>query len=413
MGKLLHLTIIWPIFLLITSSVLGSAMNNFDNPMVGVKEGDWIEYEIKITGTGIMPPTHDVNWMKIDVLTVHDTAFSINLTSRYTNGTLGSAIWKFNFTEGEVGGWIIIPSNLNPGDRFYDLSRHTEEPVNVTIQGEEQKEVLGATRIITHGNDSLRQKKEWDKITGVFIGSIEHLHNVTNKDGWYIEDLTVTTNAIATNIWNPQIMGIDQQIFYSLIALAILPISSILIFLIIKTDRKGIIFPFISQGKIVILSIIFTILLEIAIILFFPFQEIGMTFPEFNLIMQTIWTIIVLLSMWYRKKGNYLMHEITLLIVMDVWLVGFSAVIFMDPFSLLSLEVFSNTLLRLIMNILHGVFSIPALVFGIWLVALWRPESKNFPRKTKRLAQLTTIFWILSYIVGVLDFMVLHTTIFG
>jgi hypothetical protein len=98
---------------------------------------------------------------------------------------------------------------------------------------------------------------------------------------------------------------------------------------------------------------------------------------------------------------------------MCAWIVGFSAVIFMDPLSITSLEAFSNTTLRLIMNILHGVFSIPALVFGIWLVALWRPESTTFPAKTKRLAPLTLIFWILSYIVGVLDFMVLHTTIFG
>jgi len=168
-----------------------------------------------------------------------------------------------------------------------------------------------------------------------------------------------------------------------------------------------------SQGKIAVLSIFIVILVEIGTILYFPFHEIGMSFAEFNLIMQTFWTALVLVSMWFRKKGNYFVHEITLLIVMCVWLVGFSAVIFMDPLSLTSLEAFSNTPLRLIMNILHGVFSVPALVFGIWLVALWRPESTTFPGKTKRLAQLTTIFWIPSYIVGVLDFMILHTTFFG
>ncbi len=51
-------------------------------------------------------------------------AFSVNLTARYANGTIGSAVWKFNFTEGNVGGWIIIPSNLGPGDTFYDFSIH-------------------------------------------------------------------------------------------------------------------------------------------------------------------------------------------------------------------------------------------------------------------------------------------------
>ena len=84
----------------------------FDEPSVGVKEGDWIEYNISVNGTGSAPPTHDVRWMRLTVLSVQDTAFSINLTARYANGTVGSAIWKFNFSEGNVGGWIIIPANL-------------------------------------------------------------------------------------------------------------------------------------------------------------------------------------------------------------------------------------------------------------------------------------------------------------
>jgi len=116
--------------------------------------------------------------------------------------------------------------------------------------------------------------------------------------------------------------------------------------------------------------------------------------------------------MWYRKKGNYFVHEITMLIVMSAWAVGFTAVLFMNPLSG-STQIFSNTTLRLIMNILHGIFSILALIFGLWLVSLWRPESTSFAAKSKRIALLTTIFWIASYVVGVLGFMVLHTTFFG
>jgi hypothetical protein len=101
-----------------------------------------------------------------------------------------------------------------------------------------------------------------------------------------------------------------------------------------------------------------------------------------------------------------------MLIVISAWWIGFSTVLLMDPFSS-STEVFSNTPLRLVMNSLHGIFSIPALVFGTWLVALWRPESTSFAAKSRRIAQLTTIFWVPSYIVGILDFMVLHTAYFG
>jgi hypothetical protein len=48
--------------------------------------------------------------------------------------------------------------------------------------------------------------------------------------------------------------------------------------------------------------------------------------------------------------------------------------------SLGSLEMNVGSPLRWVMNILHGVYSVPALVFGLWLVVLWRPESTTFAR---------------------------------
>jgi uncharacterized membrane protein YozB (DUF420 family) len=154
------------------------------------------------------------------------------------------------------------------------------------------------------------------------------------------------------------------------------------------------------------------ILVEVGTIFFFPFSAIGLSFAEINLVMQTFWTALVLVSMWFRMKGNYFVHEITMLIVICAWWVGLSAVLFMNPFSS-STEIFSSTPSRLVMNSLHALFSIPALIFGTWLVALWRPATTSFAAKSRRIAQLTTIFWVPSYVVGVLDFMVLHTTFFG
>jgi hypothetical protein len=203
---------------------------------VGVKEGDWIEYEVSVAGTGAMPPTHDVRWFKIEVLSpVEGAAFSVNLTSRYANGTVGSAIWKFNFTEGNVEGWIIIPANLGEGEQFYDYSIHTGVPVNVTIQGEEQKTVLGATRTVTSGEDALRHK-EWEKATGVFISTMEHYRNVTTKAGWYIEDVTVTVQAIATNMWSPEIiLEQNQMVFWAVVAVLVV---LVVLALIVAVRRK-------------------------------------------------------------------------------------------------------------------------------------------------------------------------------
>src|SRR4030065_2656554 len=90
--------------ILVSVSIIASPTLASVEPSVGVKEGDWIEYDISVTGTGTPPPTHDVRWMRMEVLPVQGAAFSVNLTSRYANGTLERTIWKFNFTEGNLEG---------------------------------------------------------------------------------------------------------------------------------------------------------------------------------------------------------------------------------------------------------------------------------------------------------------------
>jgi uncharacterized membrane protein YozB (DUF420 family) len=383
-------------------------------PSVGVKEGDWIEYEINIEGKGSPPPTHDVWWLRIEVFAVQGPAFSANFTVIYANGTKGSAIWDYNFTEGNVRGWTIIPSNLGLGDTFYDYSIHTGNPVNVTIESQEQKTVLGATRTVTYGSDAFRHK-EWDKATGVFLRALEHFKNVTNKDGWYIEDLTITTQATATNMWSLQFLGLDQIVFYGLggaIALVLL-----IWFLTITVSRlkkvKELNLSSSAKGKFAIVTVIVAVLAEIAAMTFVPFYELGLSVSEFNLMLQTFWMSFVLMSMWWRKKGNYFVHEIMMLIVMCQSLVGFSAVLLMDPMSFSSMAVLANTTTRLVMNFLHVIFSVPALALGTWLVLIWRPHSSTYPAKSRRIAQLTAVLWVLSYAVGALDFLILHTTLFG
>ncbi|PVX24697.1 MAG: hypothetical protein CW716_09565 [Candidatus Bathyarchaeum sp.] len=383
-------------------------------PSVGVKEGDWIEYDIDISGKGSPPPTHDVRWLKIEIVDVQGPTFSANFTVRYANGTMGSAIWNYNFTEGDVRGWTIIPSNLGPGDSFYDYSMHTGNPVNVTIESQEEKTVMGASRTVTYGSDNFRHKT-WDKATGVFLHANERFKNVTNKDGWYIEDITVNTQAIATNMWNPQFLGLDTIVFYGVggaIALVLL-IWLVAVALSRTKMIKELKVSSSAKGKLAVITVIVAVLGEIAAMVFVPFYELGLSVSEFNMMLQTFWASFVLMSMWWRSKGNYFVHEITMLIVMCQSLVGFSAVLLMDPMSFSSMAVLANTTTRLVMNFLHVIFSVPALALGTWLVAIWRPDSSTYPAKSRRIAQLTAVLWMLSYAVGALDFLILHTTLFG
>ena len=79
--------------IIVSVSIIVSPARAYDESSVGVKKGDWIEYNISVTGTGTLPPTHDVRWMRIEILPVQGAAFSVNLTARYANGTIGSAVW--------------------------------------------------------------------------------------------------------------------------------------------------------------------------------------------------------------------------------------------------------------------------------------------------------------------------------
>lgn len=172
------------------------------SPSAGVKAGDWIEYSINTTGTA--PAAQNITWAKIEILSVQGPVIQANFTVRYPNGTLSTSPRDFNFTAGQTQAWIIIPANLSPGQSFYDSSSG-----NVTIQGQLQKTVAGATRTVTYTNSTIRNK-QWDKATGMFV-------QTQDNEGNY----TVYGYAIATNIWSPQILGLNQTVFYAIVIIII------------------------------------------------------------------------------------------------------------------------------------------------------------------------------------------------
>jgi len=194
-------------------------------PTVGVKKGEWVEYHVVAGGSP--PAAQDITWAKIEILDVEGEQFHANFTVRYVNETVSSSVRTFNFTAGNVQAWIIIPGNLSPGESFFDSSINS----NVTIQGQLVKNVVGANRIITYTNSStagLARHKEWDKATGFYIQSVDNVGNYT-----------INANAYATNIWSPQIFGLDQTVFYSIIVVIVAVVLIALILIIARNNKKG------------------------------------------------------------------------------------------------------------------------------------------------------------------------------
>ena len=386
--------------IVISLSIFASIAVASAEPVVGVKAGDWIEYSVTVTG-GVPPPKLNLTSFRMEVLAVEGAAFEANFTSRFANGTVSSAVWRYNFTDGKTGGWTIIPAGLGVGDVFYD----SYKPGNVTVMGEDQKAVAGATRTITHSSDAKREIKEWDKATGVFTYAVEHPRN-----------LTLTATAVATNLWSAQAAAVqlNQTPFYPLIGALVLAIAAFSA-VIILMRKKGFTMQTPKLQKIVALAVFTVLLLAIGAVGSVPMSDSGLplSFRDINVIMQTLWMSILLAGMYFRSRGNYFMHEILTIITVAATLISFGAVLAMPPSSGSETTAYFSNPVNVFALIAHSVVSLPALVFGVWLVALWRPNSVLYAAKSRKIARLTVFFWVASYVLGILDYLLIRIAIFG
>ena len=174
---------------------------------VGVKEGNWIKYQVTETGD----PTSDYNitLARMDITSVQGEAISINVVTAYANGTIypENGI-SLNLATGAIGDGFFIPTNLHPGDKYI-----SEYEGNITITVVEQLVAGGAERTVLSGVAD-QTTYYWDKQTGVMIAA------KSNFNGF-----TLFTQTSETNIWQPQILGLNSTVFYFLtITIAIIAV---------------------------------------------------------------------------------------------------------------------------------------------------------------------------------------------
>jgi surface antigen len=169
----------------------------FADSLVGVKKGDWIEYQVIITGNP--PQDHNITWARIEVSGVQGKVISLDIQTRFSNGTLLSEKITLNIATGVLGDEFIIPANLKPGDEFYDVYHG-----NITITSTEQRTVADAERTVLSAATS-GTTYYWDKQTGILVGAMSSF-----------PEYNMSTKTSRTNIWHPQILGIELLAFYTL-----------------------------------------------------------------------------------------------------------------------------------------------------------------------------------------------------
>jgi hypothetical protein len=151
---------------------------------VGVKKGDWIEYQVALTGSP--PADHDVTWARMEVTNVQGKAINLNVTTEFKNGTLLYENVTLNLETGQLGDDFIIPANLNSGATFFD-----ENVGNITISGVEERTYAGATRTVVYAATS-ETTYYWDQATGVLV-----------EGNSQFPDYTMNTIVDKTNMWQP------------------------------------------------------------------------------------------------------------------------------------------------------------------------------------------------------------------
>jgi hypothetical protein len=180
----------------------------FANVSVGVKKGDWIEYQVTITGNP--PQDHNITWARMDVTGVQGEAVSLDIQTRFSNGSLLLEKITLNLATGVLGDDFIIPINLKPGDKFYDMYQG-----NITITSIEQRTAAGAERTVVSGTTN-QTTYYWDRQTGILVAATSSF-----------PEYTMHTKTSGTNIWQPQILGLDSTVFYALIVAVIVALVAI------------------------------------------------------------------------------------------------------------------------------------------------------------------------------------------
>jgi hypothetical protein len=185
---------------------------------VGVKQGDWIEYQVTYSGTP--PEGHAVKWARMDIGNVRGRAISLAIAAKMTDETWSNETFTLNFDAGQLGDNFIIPANLKSGDTFSDIQQG-----NITISGTEDRAYAGVKRVVVSGT-TLQTTYYWDRATGVLV------EGNSSYTGF-----AMYTKVDKTNMWQAQTLGLDSNVLYVLAVGATVVIVAAIAFFVIRRKK--------------------------------------------------------------------------------------------------------------------------------------------------------------------------------
>lgn len=202
----------------------GNPINS--NVSVGVKQGDWMEYNVTYIGAAA-PPEDYPTWFRFHITKVQGTSITANMTYEAVNGTISTSSYTYDLKTGVLQ-LLVVPAGLTYADVFYH-----EKYGNISIADTESGTYAGETRTAVHATFD-GKKLYWDKETGIFLQSEQVLNNT---------DVAQQVMIAATNVWQdpttaPDQSGLDQIVFYAKV-IAVIAIVAIIVVLLIRIKKSG------------------------------------------------------------------------------------------------------------------------------------------------------------------------------
>ena len=209
---------VWVTIILTVLLAGASAAAVLGDVSAGVKKGDWVTYQVNVSGNP--PADHDIKSASMNVTDVQDATLTLDIVSEYSNGTLYSQRITLNLATGVLGDDFFIPPNLDAGDQFYDSYQG-----NITITRTEQQTIAGAERTVVLGSTNTTNYV-WDRTTGVLVAAES-----------FEPDYTMVTSIAETNIWQPDIPGVQPPL-YAAIATAVIIITVLAVLLAVWIKKR-------------------------------------------------------------------------------------------------------------------------------------------------------------------------------
>lgn len=185
--------------------------------LVGVKAGDWMEYNVDYYTAGSPPPPSYsyLIWREIEVLSVQGTNVTFDLTEKTSDGRLGTDTFTEDLETG-VPDALIIPANLSNGDVF-----NHEGYGYITISGVKEETYAGAKRTVVKATVS-NMSFIWDKSTGVLVDLLFY------NEYW---EAQMHVKMMATNMWQGEfLLPIDPTTLSILIIVAVVIVVAVVHF---------------------------------------------------------------------------------------------------------------------------------------------------------------------------------------